>query len=80
MCDVMTVDDTFHGITTLVTASTAHGQVKGTGFYYQKLAPADPAKGPQWRAIEKTWLVTNRHVPRIKGRPFLRRSLSICAG
>jgi len=65
----MTVDDTFHGITTLVTASTPHGQVQASGFYYQKLAPADPTKGPRWRAVEKTWLVTNRHValPQING-------------
>lgn len=58
----MKVDDAFHGITTLLVSSTPYGQSQGTGFYYQKLAPKDPTKDAQWRAVEKTWLVTNRHV------------------
>jgi Trypsin-like peptidase domain len=43
----------------------------GTGFFYQALSPKDPAKNdPQWRAIQKVWLVTNRHVllPKKNGR------------
>jgi hypothetical protein len=58
----MKVDDKFHSITTLLVASTLYGQSQGTGFYYQKLTPKDHTKEGQWRAIEKTWLVTNRHV------------------
>jgi hypothetical protein len=66
----MKVDDAFHGITTLISAMTPEGQIQATGFYYQRLAPADSLKGPQWRQIEKTWLVTNRHValPRVRGK------------
>lgn len=71
----MNLDDTFHFITTLVVVSTPTGQSQGTGFYYQQLAPPeDPEKsGPQWRAIQNTWLVTNRHIvlPRIAGKETL---------
>ena len=36
---------------------------QGSGFYYNEMSPADPTKsGPQWYALEKYWLVTNRHV------------------
>lgn len=36
---------------------------QGSGFYYNEMTPADPTKtGPQWYALEKYWLVTNRHV------------------
>ncbi len=74
----MTVDDAFHGITTLVTTSSPYGQAQASGFYYQKLAPGDPTKGPQWRAVEKTWLVTNRHValPRVKEREIVPDTLA----
>jgi hypothetical protein len=35
----------------------------GSGFYFQKLAPADPAKGDwQWRAVTGLYLVTAKHV------------------
>ncbi len=66
----MKIDDAFHGITTLISAVTPEGHVQATGFYYQRLAPAESGKGPQWRQIEKTWLVTNRHVvlPRVRGK------------
>lgn len=42
---------------------------QGSGFYYNEMTPADPTKtGPQWYALEKYWLVTNRHVvlPKVK--------------
>jgi hypothetical protein len=35
----------------------------GTGFFFRVYAPADPTiKGPQWRQVLKTYVVTNRHV------------------
>ena len=65
----MKVDDAFHGITTLVGVTTPEGSAQATGFYYQRLTTADPTKDSQWRQVEKTWLVTNRHValPRVRG-------------
>jgi len=60
----MKVDDAFHGISTMVISVAPGVQNQGTGFFYQQLGPKDPSKGqaPQWLAIEKVWLVTNRHV------------------
>lgn len=58
----MNVDDAIHGISTLIQVQTATGGSQGTGFFYQQLALADPAKSGQWRAIENAWLITNRHV------------------
>jgi hypothetical protein len=35
----------------------------GTGFFFRVYSPADPTiKGPQWRQVLKTYVVTNRHV------------------
>lgn len=64
----MNVDDAFHGISTLVVVRASTVQSQGTGFFYHELGSPDPSK-PQWSPIEKTWLVTNRHVliPRIGG-------------
>ncbi len=64
----MKVDDAFHGISTLVTAGTSMGQVQGSAFFYQRLAPKE-GDGPQWREVKDTWLITNRHVviPRFAG-------------
>jgi hypothetical protein len=67
----MDVNDAFHGIVTPIISSIPNGQSQGTGFFYQKLASGDPQKkGPQWRAVEQVWLVTNRHVllPKIGGK------------
>lgn len=58
----MKVDDAFHGISTLIISVIPGGQSQGTGFFYQQLAAKDPTKEGQWRAVEKAWLVTNRHV------------------
>ncbi len=59
----MKPDDAFHGITTLVISIASQCQSQGTAFYYQKLEKKDPTKKEgQWRKIEETWLVTNRHV------------------
>lgn len=43
---------------------------QGSGFYYNQVNPTDPNKsGAQWYALDKFWLVTNRHVvlPKIDG-------------
>lgn len=75
----MKVDDVFHGISTLVISVMPGGQNQGTGFFYQQLAPKDPKKEGQWRAIEKTWLVTNRHVvlPKIGAEEKIPETLSL---
>lgn len=58
----MKVDDAFHGISTLIISVIPCGESQGTGFFYQQLAPKVSTKEGQWRAIEKAWLVTNRHI------------------
>ncbi|MBL8750510.1 MAG: trypsin-like peptidase domain-containing protein [Planctomycetes bacterium] len=58
----MKTDDAFHGITTLITANLQQGQCQGSGFFYQQMAPAPGEARPGWREVQKTWLVTNRHV------------------
>jgi hypothetical protein len=59
----MKIDDAIHGISTLISVGIAGGSSQGTGFFYQKLEEKDPKKKDgQWRAIQNTWLVTNRHV------------------
>jgi hypothetical protein len=72
------IDDVFHTITTLVSVSMPDGQSQGSGFYYQQLAPAEKPGEPGWRTIEKTWLVTNRHVafPRVSGKEQVPDSFS----
>lgn len=66
----MNVDDTFHGISTLLLTGFQGRQIQGTGFFYDELAPEDPnTKGFYWREVEATWIVTNRHVllPKVEG-------------
>lgn len=58
----MHIDDQIHGISTLIHSSYSFGSSQGTGFFYQQLAPKDPTKDAQWRAVTNTYLVTNRHV------------------
>lgn len=60
----MDLNDTFNLMTTPVAASVAQWETLGTTFFYHRLAPPeDPTKKePQWRAVQDTWLVTNRHV------------------
>jgi hypothetical protein len=59
----ITVDDQLHQVTTLISVDSAVGSSQASGFFYNRLGPADPAKsGPQWRSLAKTWVVTNRHV------------------
>lgn len=51
-------------MTTPVEVKYADGSTSsGTGFFFQVLLPGDPTKtGPQWRQIEKTYVITNKHV------------------
>ena len=57
------VDSQLNEVTTIVQVDSPAGSSQASGFFYNKLGPADPKiDGPQWRALEKTWLVTNRHV------------------
>ena len=59
----MNIDDTFHGISTLIKAECQENQFSGSGFFYEELAEKDPSKtGYYWREVKETWLVTNRHV------------------
>ena len=59
----MNIDDTFHGISTLIQAECQEIPFFGSGFFYQELAEKDPSKtGYGWREVMETWLVTNRHV------------------
>jgi len=56
-------NEAFHRISTVTITSSKKGTDGGTAFFYQQLGPANPEiKGPQWRSVKKTWLVTNRHV------------------
>ncbi len=68
----LNTDDALHGISTLLTANTPFGQGQGTGFFYQELGVAD-TDSPQWRSVDRVWLVTNRHVvlPRFGGQEQL---------
>ena len=70
----MNVDDTFHGISTLLLTGFQGRQIQGTGFFYDELAPEDPnKKGFYWREVEATWIVTNRHVllPKVEGNEII---------
>lgn len=58
----MNIDDQIHGMTTLVNTSYAFGSNQGTGFFYQQLDEKESLKEKQWCKIEKTFLITNRHV------------------
>ncbi len=59
----MNIDDTIHGISTLIQAECQENQFSGSGFFYEELAAKDPSKtGYGWREVKETWLVTNRHV------------------
>ena len=61
LCGV--VDNQLNEVTTIVQVDSPAGSSQASGFFYNQLGPADPKiDGPQWRALAKTWLVTNRHV------------------
>lgn len=56
-------DKNLYGLTTLIECGTTKFKSQGSGFYYNEMSPMDPnVKGGQWRKIEGTYLITNRHV------------------
>lgn len=55
-------DAQLFGMTTIIECRCGISQFQGSGFFYNDLAPGDQNKGPQWRQIKGTWLITNRHV------------------
>ena len=58
-----TFDRELYGLTTLIECGTAQFKSQGSGFYYNVMSPKDPnIDGGQWRKIEGTYLITNRHV------------------
>lgn len=57
-----TFDSQLFGMTTIIECRYGISKIQGSGFFYNDLAPGDPSKGPQWRQINGTWLITNRHV------------------
>jgi hypothetical protein len=74
----MKLDDTLHGISTLLLVTFQGKQIQGTGFFYQELAPRDPTKNSQWRRIEALWIVSNRHIflPKIEDKEIVPDSLT----
>jgi hypothetical protein len=58
------VQDQLHEVTTLIQVTGSFGaSSQASGFFYNHFGPADPnISGPQWRQMQETWLVTNRHV------------------
>jgi len=59
----MKFDEMLYGMTTIINTNLSTRSASGSGFFYNALAARDPSKtGAQWRNIEGTWLVTNRHV------------------
>ena len=73
------LDDVFNRIATLVLSTTSKGTGQGTAFFYQQLEPPKlRTQQPQWRGIEKVWLVTNRHVlvPKFDGQELFPSSIT----
>ena len=60
--NIDTIDDRIHTISTLVDVHFPSSRIQGTGFFYHQLSEKDPEKDAQWRTIENSFLVTNRHV------------------
>lgn len=61
------LDVQLHNITTMIECRFLEHYSQGSGFFYTQLSPPDiTKKGLQWRRVEKTWLVTNRHVALFK--------------
>lgn len=56
------VGDRISSITTLIVSTSPGGNSMGTGFFYHQLEDRPPSSEPRWLAIERMWLVTNRHV------------------
>ena len=70
--NIVGVDEKFHGISTLIQISAQGIRGTGSGFFYEELGDAFP-EYHNARIIEKTWVVTNRHVllPKVGGKEFV---------
>lgn len=56
-------DNALYGLTTLIECGSKQFESQGSGFYYNVMSPKNLKSGRgQWRAIEGTYLITNRHV------------------
>lgn len=56
-------DSQLLGMTTIIECYYGSMKSQGSGFFFNDLAPGDPNKrGLQWRQVNGTWLITNRHV------------------
>src|ERR1700733_11918100 len=74
----ISVDDQLHQVTTLISVDSPVGSSQASGFFYNRLGPADPTiSGPQWRSLAKTWVVTNRHVVLSRAQYYLHGNLVI---
>lgn len=58
----MKFDDRVHSVTTPLEVQCSAGVTFGSGFFFGELAPGDGTDKPQWRTVEKTWVVSNKHV------------------
>lgn len=59
----MNIDDRLHSLTTIVDVQLEEGAAsRGTGFFFQVLAPSNDESGSGWREVVSNWLITNRHV------------------
>ena len=75
----MNLNDKFNMMTTRIEVHSHGGDLfQGSGFFYMGLAPPE-GPGPQWRTIQETWVVTNRHVllPRVDGREITPRKVTL---
>ena len=69
---LMRIDDTFHGLSTLIQTTTKNIRSTGSGFFYHQLG--EKAKDDSnWTEVKDVWVVTNRHVilPKIGGQEFV---------
>ena len=74
-----TFDSQLFGMTTIIECTCGAIKSQGSGFFFNDLAPCDPNnQGPQWRQINGTWLITNRHVafPKINDKEIVPDSFS----
>lgn len=55
------------------------GTVSGSGFFFGVLSPGDGIDKPQWRTVERIWVVSNKYVlcPGDPNSPHLPRSVTI---
>lgn len=69
----MKFDDLLYGMTTIIETNIASYKSQGSGFFYNVLEEKGFSENEQWRKVEGTWLVTNRHValPKINDKEIM---------